>query len=194
MRVISGIAGGRRLVAPAGSSTRPTSERAREATFNALGSLGAVIDATVLDLFAGSGALGIEALSRGAASATFVDADRSASQAIEANLTTCGLREAASVVTAPVDRYLADARRSGLQFDLALLDPPYDFTGWDHLLPLVPADLVVVEAPRELTGPDGWTVVRSRRYGRAWVTVFETTDPEGTGADQHDGDLSEGQR
>jgi 16S rRNA (guanine966-N2)-methyltransferase len=84
MRVIAGTARGRRLVAPTGSSTRPTSDRVREATFNALGSLGVVVDATVLDLFAGSGAMGIEALSRGAAHATFVDQDRAARAAIEA--------------------------------------------------------------------------------------------------------------
>lgn len=186
MRVISGTAGGRRLVAPDGSTTRPTSERVREATFNALGSLGAVVDAAVLDLFAGSGALGIEALSRGAASATFVDSDRSAIRAIDTNLTACGLRDVATVVNAPVDRFLADAARVGHRFDLVLLDPPYGFTGWAELLPRIPAGLVVAEAPREVAPPVGWSVVRSRRYGRAWVTVFDTTED--------DGDLLEGQR
>ena len=76
MRVVAGTAGGRRLTAPAGSGTRPTPDRVREAVFNALGSLDAVIDARVADLYAGSGALGFEALSRGAAHCTFVERDR----------------------------------------------------------------------------------------------------------------------
>jgi 16S rRNA (guanine966-N2)-methyltransferase len=172
VRVISGSAGGRRLVAPEGTRTRPTSERAREATFNALGSLGAVVDATVLDLFAGSGALGIEALSRGAAAATFVDADRAACRVIEANLATCGLRELATVVPATVERFLADAARLGTRFDLALVDPPYGEGGWGALIPAIPADLVAAEAAEEVAAPEGWEVVRSRRYGRAWVTLL----------------------
>ncbi|MFN2506284.1 MAG: RsmD family RNA methyltransferase, partial [Acidimicrobiales bacterium] len=91
MRVVAGLAGGRRLQAPEGRSIRPTSERVREAVFASLGSLGAVQGARVLDLFAGSGALGIEALSRGARSATFVDSDLRAVAAIRANLAAVGL-------------------------------------------------------------------------------------------------------
>jgi 16S rRNA (guanine966-N2)-methyltransferase len=172
MRVIAGVARGRRLVAPPGSTTRPTSDRVREATFNALGSLGAVIDATVLDLFAGSGALGIEALSRGAAHCTFVDADRAARTVVEANLATCGLAADATVSAGPADRFLADASRAGTRFDLALLDPPYGFEGWDDLLDRIPAELVVAEAPAALEAPGGWEVLRSRRYGRTWVTIL----------------------
>jgi 16S rRNA (guanine966-N2)-methyltransferase len=171
VRVISGSAGGRRLLAPEGTRTRPTSERAREATFNALGSLGAVVDATVLDLFAGSGALGIEALSRGAARATFVDSDRAAGRVIEANLATCGLLDRATVVATTVERFLAG--RAGDPFDLALVDPPYDFGDWVGLIPTIPATLVVAEAARSVEAPEGWEVVRSRRYGRAWVTLLE---------------------
>jgi 16S rRNA (guanine966-N2)-methyltransferase len=173
VRVISGTAGGRRLVAPEGRTTRPTSERAREATFNALGSMGVVVDASVLDLYAGSGALGIEALSRGAATATFVDSDRLAARAVAANLATCGLADQATVVATAVERYLADAARAGSRFDLALVDPPYDFVAWAELLPTIPADLVVAEAPRSLEPIDGWEVLRTRRYGRAWVTLLE---------------------
>ena len=124
--MIAGTARGRRLVAPAGTTTRPTPDRVREATFNALGSLGAVADATVLDLFAGSGALGIEALSRGAARCTFVDADRPARAAVEANLATCGHGRLATVVAAPAERFLADWARRRHPFDLAFLDPPYE--------------------------------------------------------------------
>ncbi|MFZ1488793.1 MAG: RsmD family RNA methyltransferase [Ilumatobacteraceae bacterium] len=111
MRVISGSARGRKLVAPERSTTRPTSDRVREATFNAIGSLGAVQEAAVLDLFAGSGAMGIEALSRGAARATFVDHDLAARRAIEANLTSCGLTHAAEVVAATAEQFLAGAGR-----------------------------------------------------------------------------------
>src|SRR3954470_20804095 len=106
MRVVAGTAGGLRLVAPQGHATRPTSDRAREATFNSLGSLGAVEDATVLDLFAGSGAMGIEALSRDAAHATFVDSDERARQAIRANLATTKLGDRATVVAGDVFTFL----------------------------------------------------------------------------------------
>jgi 16S rRNA (guanine966-N2)-methyltransferase len=173
MRVVSGTAGGRRLISPEGRTTRPTSERTREATFNALGSLGAVVHATVVDLFAGSGALGIEALSRGADAATFVESDRAAIAAIHANLATCGLSDQATVVASTVDRFLADAVRNHIRFDLALVDPPYDFAAWDDLLAAVPADLVAAEAPTAVAAPEGWEVLRSRRYGRAWVTLLE---------------------
>lgn len=173
MRVIAGVARGRRLVAPAGTTTRPTSDRVREATFNALGSLGAVDGAAVLDLFAGSGALGIEALSRGAAHCTFVEPDRAARAAVEANLEACGLATSATVVATTADRFLADARAAGTSFDLALLDPPYGFDGWAELLAGLPARLVVVEAAAPIEPPDGWVEVRARRYGRTWVTFLE---------------------
>jgi 16S rRNA (guanine966-N2)-methyltransferase len=166
------MARGRRLVAPDGATTRPTSERVREATFNALGSLGAVEGAVVLDLFAGSGALGIEALSRGAERVTFVDQDRAARAAVEANLATCGLTGSARVVAAPAERFLADARRSGERFDLALVDPPYGFDRWAELLGAVPADLVVVESGAELAEVEGWEAVRAKRYGRTHVTIL----------------------
>ncbi|MFZ6004894.1 MAG: 16S rRNA (guanine(966)-N(2))-methyltransferase RsmD [Actinomycetota bacterium] len=173
MRVISGVARGRKLVAPAGSTTRPTSDRVREATFNALGSLGAVVDATVLDLFAGSGALGIEALSRGAAHATFVDQDKEAIRAIEENLAACGLAQQATVVSSSIDRYLSQSRAA--RFDLALVDPPYDWghDAWLELLDRLPADLAVVESGRPVEPPFGWEVLRSKRYGSTHVVIAE---------------------
>jgi len=173
MRVIAGTARGRRLVAPAGPATRPTTERVREATFNALGSLGAVVDAVVLDLFAGSGAMGIEALSRGAAHVTFVDSDRSARDAIEANLAACGMAASARVVAAPAERFLADAARMSAAFDLAFVDPPYGFDAWDGLLVTLPAELVVVESGRPVDPAAGWDLVRTKRYGRTHVTIHE---------------------
>jgi 16S rRNA (guanine966-N2)-methyltransferase len=173
VRVIAGTARGRRLVAPEGSSTRPTPDRVREATFNALGSLGAVVDAEVLDLFAGSGAMGIEALSRGAAHVTFVDHDRRAVRAIEANLATCGLVDAATVVTAPVERFLAGV--GDRRWDLAILDPPYAHgtDDWLDLLDALPARLAVLESDRPVDPPFGWAVLRSKRYGSTHVVIVE---------------------
>jgi len=142
----------------------------REATFNALGSLGAVDEATVLDLFAGSGAMGIEALSRGAARATFVDSDIEARRAIEANLAACGLSGAAEVVAGPVERFLAGAQQR--RWDLALLDPPYDYAGWPELLLDLPAAMAVLESNRAVEPPFGWEVVRSKRYGRTHVVII----------------------
>jgi 16S rRNA (guanine966-N2)-methyltransferase len=172
MRVIAGTARGRRLVAPAGTTTRPTPDRVREATFNALGSLGAVVDAAVVDLFAGSGALGIEALSRGAATCTFVDADRAARDAVAANLAAAGLADRARVVASPAARALADWAGDGTRFDLALLDPPYEFDGWDDLLTALPASLAVAESSHPV-GAEGWEVLRAKRYGRTHVTILE---------------------
>src|SRR5205807_2939069 len=120
VRVVAGAFKGRRLQAPAGGRTRPTSDRVREALFSILGD---VSDARVLDLYAGSGALGIEALSRGAAGATFVDSDREAVVAIRANLALTGTDDRASVVRSPVGSFLAAGRHG--PFDLVFLDPPY---------------------------------------------------------------------
>lgn len=173
--MISGSARGRRLAAPAGSATRPTSDRVRESIFASLGSLGAVEDAFVLDLFAGSGAMGIEALSRGAEHVTFVDSDRAARAAVEANLAACGFDGAARVVATPAERFVADRARSGDRFDVAFLDPPYGFAGWAGLLADLPADLVVVESGAELPAPAGWDVLRAKRYGRTHVTILEAS-------------------
>ena len=173
MRVISGTARGRRLVVPEGSTTRPTPDRVREATFNALGSLGAVVDATVLDLFAGSGAMGIEALSRGAAHATFVDRDRRAIQAVEANLAACAMTDRAALVTSPVDRFLAGS--NGRTWDLAIVDPPYEMASadWMDLLDALPAALAVLESDRPVEPPFGWVVRRAKRYGITHVVIAE---------------------
>ena len=172
MRVVAGVAGGRRLLAPAGRNVRPTSERVREALFNALGSLDAIAGATVVDLFAGTGALGIEALSRGATAATFVDADARAIAAIEENLRVTGLGERAWVVHADVMRFLGGLPGDAAAFDIAFADPPYAFDGWPALLAAVPARLVAIEARTHVT-LDGarWHALRSRRYGDTVVTL-----------------------
>ena len=120
MRVIAGRFGGRRLSAPRGARTRPTADRVREALFSVLGDLEG---ARVLDLFAGSGALGIEALSRGAAEATFVDSAPAALRALRENLTALDLE--AEVRRADARGFLRSARKAGREYDLVFLDPPY---------------------------------------------------------------------
>src|SRR6187402_1987916 len=138
MRIVAGELRGRRLVAPAAATTRPTTDKVREAVFNALASLDAVVDARVVDLYAGSGALGLEALSRGAAHCTFVERDRGAVRAIDENIATLGLRERSRVV---VGDGIASA--SQLPADLAFADPPYGFDEWPRLLRAVQAPIVV---------------------------------------------------
>lgn len=166
MRIVAGTAGGRRLVVPTGDHTRPTADRVREAMFNALFSLDVIEDARVLDLFAGSGALGLEALSRGAASCVFVDNDRRALDAIRDNVETLGFDDVARVV--PGDGTTALATLG--VFDLVLLDPPYDFEEWPGLLAGLHDVVVVIESGRELDLPEGWETHRVRRYGSTVVT------------------------
>src|SRR5919206_4033417 len=120
-RIVAGTLGGRRLTAPPGRDTRPTSDRVREALFSILGP---VDGADVLDLFAGSGALGLEALSRGAAHATFVESDREACRTINRNLDKLGLENATVLCQNVLTALRADAR-TGSRYDLVLLDPPY---------------------------------------------------------------------
>lgn len=170
MRVVAGVLRGRRIEGPPGNDTRPTTDKVREAVFNALGSLDLVRDAVVADLYAGSGALGIEALSRGAARCTFVERDRTALRTLRGNLATLGLTDRTSVMTGDA-RVLAP----GIPADLVLADPPYGFDRWPELLAAVQADFVVAEAAREIEPPDGWTVTRAKRYGRTWVTFLERT-------------------
>jgi 16S rRNA (guanine966-N2)-methyltransferase len=160
---------------PPGVTTRPTADRVREATFNALGSLGVVEGATVLDLFAGSGAMGIEALSRGATAATFVDHDPRAVAAVRANLEATGLADRATVVRADAARYLHGTGR----VDLAVLDPPYatDDDTWAELLAALPAGVAVLESDREVPLPAGWGILRSRSYGGSVVVLARSNRP-----------------
>jgi 16S rRNA (guanine966-N2)-methyltransferase len=140
VRVVAGTRGGRRLTAPAGRGTRPTSDRVREALFSILGDVEGL---RVVDLFAGSGALGIEALSRGAASAVFVERDPRAARAVRTNLEALELE--AAVLVRDAVAALEDAARRGDQYDLAFLDPPYGLVG--ELGPRVSASLPPVLAP-----------------------------------------------
>ncbi|MGH9018061.1 MAG: RsmD family RNA methyltransferase [Acidimicrobiales bacterium] len=168
VRVIAGSSRGRILRAPAGSATRPTSDRVRESIFDVLGSLLDLDGTTVVDLFAGSGALGIEALSRGAAAVTFVDSSLPAVRAVTANVTATGLDPArTTVVRADVPEWLRRPHR----FDLALVDPPYAFAEWETLLAGLRAGVAVLESDHEATLPPTWEVIRHKRYGGTLVTV-----------------------
>lgn len=175
--MVAGAARGRRLAAPVGSVTRPTTDRVREATFNALVSLGVVTGAQVLDAYAGSGALGIEALSRGAARCTFVERDRAARAVVEANLAATGLAPRAQVVAGDALAHLARAEDV---FDLVLLDPPRAAVDWPVLLAAVgrrlsPDGVVVIESDRAVLDGDGegsWRVLREKGYGGTVVQML----------------------
>ncbi len=168
MRVVAGEFGGRRLVGPDGTTTRPTTDRVREAIFNSLGSAGLLEGALVADLFAGSGALGIEALSRGAEHCVFVERDRTALRALDANLDALGLAARARVVTSDVLAVVGS-----IDADIVFADPPYDFDEWPRLLGAVRADLVVAESGRPVGAVAGWEQIRSKKYGRTTVTTLE---------------------
>jgi 16S rRNA (guanine966-N2)-methyltransferase len=169
MRVISGEFGGRKLLTAEGFTTRPTTDKVRQAIFNSLASSGALDDAIVIDLFAGSGALGIEALSRGAARCTFVERDRSALAALRDNIAGLRLGDRATVVATDVLGWL----RSASPADIAFSDPPYEFADWHSLQVALPVPLLVAESGGEVAPAEGWQALRSRRYGRTWVTTLQ---------------------
>jgi 16S rRNA (guanine966-N2)-methyltransferase len=173
VRVIAGSRKGHRIAAPKGEATRPTGDRVREAAFNLIGP---VDDATVLDLYAGSGAMGIEALSRGASSATFVESDCEAARTIKGNLDKLGLT-GARVLQQDVGRFLREERR---RYDLILIDPPYEMveslqmTLSGHLPRLLADDGVVVYETRDKQHPELALAERtSRKYGSVRLTLFE---------------------
>jgi 16S rRNA (guanine966-N2)-methyltransferase len=176
VRIIAGSNKGARIFAPKGHDTRPTSDRAREAAFNLVGP---VNGATVLDLFAGSGAMGLEALSRGAAHATFVESDREACRTINRNLDKLGLEGATVLCQDALTALRADAR-GGTRYDLVLVDPPYRrFSSLQNALIqhlpeiLAPNGLLLVETAAA-EEPDLPLAQRtSRRYGAARLTLFE---------------------
>ena len=177
VRIIAGSRKGARVFAPAGRDTRPTGDRVREAAFSLIGP---VDEAAVLDLSAGSGAMGLEALSRGADRAVFVESDRDACRTIERNLDKLGLR-GATVLCQDALRAVAAEAAAGRRYDLVLVDPPYDSfsqlqTPLATYLPAVLADagLVVVEtSAREEPELPPLERRTSRRYGSARITLFE---------------------
>jgi 16S rRNA (guanine966-N2)-methyltransferase len=182
LRVIAGEAKGKKLYVPDLASLRPTSDRVREAMFDVLESRGLVRGSTVLDLFSGSGALGIEALSRGAAGVTFVEQDRKAVRAIEANLETTGYRDARHVEVVQSDA-LTWLELHGHQLrDLAFADPPYGFASWAVLLDHLGARNVIVEHAVELDGIGSYLVSRRYRYGGTLVTLLHLNPGAGDAA------------
>ena len=177
MRIIAGSHKGRRIVAPPGLDTRPTGDRVREAVFNLVGPLDG---ARVLDLYAGSGAMGLEALSRGAEHATFVERDRVAAATIAKNAEMLGLADAVTLRRDDVRRVLAADAAAGTLYDLVLVDPPYRMLpgllpDLSRLVPpVVAADgLVVVESEAREEPELPLPARTSRRYGSVRVTVFE---------------------
>jgi 16S rRNA (guanine966-N2)-methyltransferase len=176
MRIIAGSRKGARIFAPRGHDTRPTGDRVREAVFNLVGPVDGM---HVLDLYAGSGAMGLEALSRGAETATFVEADRAAAETIVRNLDKLSL-DGATVLRDDAARKLTADAASGRRYDLVLIDPPYRMLAGvlpmlsSHLPAVVESGgLVVVESDAR-EEPDLPLPKRtSRRYGSARVTVFE---------------------
>jgi len=185
LRVIAGSAGGLALVAPKGGAARPTSDRVKESLFAALGP-GRIVDASVLDLYAGSGALAIEALSRGAARAVLVERDHAGVKAVRRNLASTRLRDRARVQDSTVATFLAGKLPAERPFDLVFLDPPYtaptlelgrvlgglDRTGW-----LAHSANVVIERPTNGAPgpvPESWETTWERAYGDTLVTVLTT--------------------
>jgi 16S rRNA (guanine966-N2)-methyltransferase len=175
MRVVGGTRKGHRLTAPKGATARPTADRVREAIFNLLGS---VEGARVLDLYAGSGALGIEALSRGAAHATFVDSNARAAQAVRSNLDRLGLEEG-HVARAGASSFLRRAAVAEERWDLVFCDPPYRLASrlsseLGILLPpvLAPGATIVCESSRRDPFRLDLELVTARTYGDTVVTIY----------------------
>jgi len=182
LRVIAGHARGRRLVAPDGDHVRPTKDIAREAMFSALDARGALVEAIVLDLYAGTGALAIEALSRGAERAVLVERDRGALQAIGANLEVLG-EASVEVVPRDVDRFVKSGPPADAPFDLVFVDPPYSTPdeevtallaalsapGW-----LAPEAIVSVERPHRhpVIAPPGLSSGWERTFGDTLLTFL----------------------
>lgn len=179
MRIIAGSRKGRRIAAPRGLDTRPTGDRVREAVFNLVGPLEG---ARVLDLYAGSGAMGLEALSRGAESATFVERDRRAAETLARNVEALGFEEA-ELRRSDAAHVLRSDAAAGRRYDLVLVDPPYRMLAGllptlSRLVPpvLAPGGLVVVESDAREEPELPLPVRTSRRYGSTRVTVFEAPD------------------
>ena len=178
MRVITGSARGRRLKTPENYDIRPTTDNVKESVFNILQF--DIEGRRVLDLFAGTGQLGIEALSRGAASAVFIDRDRAAVQIVKDNLKTCGL--GGTVLCTDALEYLKDCGR----FDLIFIDPPYDSGLYDEVLQTINSfdilsegGIMIVEARRETPLPDmaaPYRKLKEYRYGKVKICSYTRED------------------
>ncbi len=224
MRVIAGIARGRPLAGPPGPQTRPTSDKVKGALFSMIETLlaaerpiqgGAAVaagepgspelwqDLTVLDLYAGTGALGIEALSRGAAWCDFVEANAAARRVIEQNLRVTGLADRARIIALDVERVVRGAARAALHapYGVCLMDPPYNDPRVVAVIGelaasdlLAPGALVAIEHSRRVAlsdAYDGLSLVRERRHGDTVLSIYRKRASADPGADRHgdDGDL-----
>ncbi|HSX45674.1 MAG TPA: 16S rRNA (guanine(966)-N(2))-methyltransferase RsmD [Candidatus Saccharimonadia bacterium] len=172
MRVIAGTLGGRQFNAPRGHHTHPMSDKVRGALFNALGDIAGL---TVLDAFAGSGALSIEALSRGASHATAIDSEKAAQQAISQSIRSLNLASRTKLIKATANAWLSTTDES---FDIVLLDPPYDDIQPNLLLKLVertkPGGIVVLSLPPQagFKLPGNFELLVSKNYGDAGLAFY----------------------
>jgi 16S rRNA (guanine966-N2)-methyltransferase len=186
VRIVAGAWRGRRLAAPPGTATRPTADKVRQALFDMLlhapwGGRGTVAGARVLDAFAGTGALGLEALSRGAAHATFVEHGRAALAALRANVAACGAADRASVLAGDVTRL-----PPGEPFSLIFLDPPYGqglveaaLAALARARRIAPGALVVAEAGRDETLPAAGDLLAERAHGGAKIVIWRLKEEPG---------------
>lgn len=178
IRIISGAYGGRKIEAPDNARTHPMSERVRNAMFNSLG--GHIAGADVLDVFAGTGSVGLEALSRGARHATFVEKDRIAQKILARNITLLGAESKADVIRTTVNNWLETAEHK--QFDLVFADPPYhdtQFSTVEKLFGLLkPGGRMLLSHPGrgEVPTKTGVVVVDNRSYGNAYLTYYRRDD------------------
>ena len=175
VRVVAGDLRGRRIEAPTSEATRPTTDKVREAVFNSLRSLEVVEEARVLDLFAGTGAMGIEAISRGAAHCTFVENDRAALVVLKANIAQLGIAEKCTVMSGDAVTTVQQLRG----IDLLIADPPYGFANWAGLLERTDATFLVLESDRSVGEIAGFETVREKRYGRTHVSFLRPIDASG---------------
>jgi len=179
MRIIGGTSRGRRLSGPRGAAIRPTADQVKGALFNILADR--IVGARFLDLFAGTGNIGLEALSRGATQATFVESNPIACRLLEANVRRCGFERAAEVRPVPVSRFLKHTR--GPAYDIVFLDPPYETQDAQRVLPSVGADdiiqphgVVVVEHLHKTHLDDRighLALVKTYRYGDTCLSLYQ---------------------
>ena len=185
MRVIAGTARRTVLTAPSGTDTRPTSDRAKEGLFNIIGPL--IVGARFLDLFSGSGAIGIEALSRGASEAVFAEQAKPALEALRKNLASVKKEAAGRIIPAAALNAIGQLEREGREFDIVFMDPPYDkgliegtISGLLNSSVLTKDGLVIAETETGLPLPqaDGFTLERQRDYGRTRFLFYRKGDAE----------------
>jgi 16S rRNA (guanine(966)-N(2))-methyltransferase RsmD len=188
MRIISGTSKGRKLVTPRSQSLRPTSDRVKESMFNILQD--DIVGKVVLDLFAGTGNLGIEALSRGAKKTIFVEKGRQALRLIQRNLTQFGLEERSEIIPKDAIRAIGILKQKGESFDLILMDPPYEkgliqktlMTLNSHQIYHKDSILVIEHNRREplSTVMDGWNLIRQRRIGDTLISFLTPWEDHGS--------------